>query len=73
MGGTQLSSWMHDVLKIEVVFPMLAYDPAKLICAGKGFWELQTFLIFRMSFQFKSNLSFFQMTDGTMIPLSSGT
>lgn len=31
MGGTQLSSWMHDVLKIEVVFPMLAYDPAKLV------------------------------------------
>lgn len=52
MGGTQLSSWMHDVLKIEVVFPMLACDPAKLICAGKGFWELQTFLFFRMFFQF---------------------
>lgn len=52
MGGTQLSSWMHDVLKIEVVFPMLAYDPAKLIYAGKRFWKLQTFLIFRMSFQF---------------------
>lgn len=49
MGGTQLSSWMRDVLKIEMVFPMLAYDPAKLIYAGKAFWELQTFLIFRMS------------------------
>lgn len=49
MGGTQLSSWMHDALKIEMVFPMLAYDPAKLIHAGKVFWELQASLIFRMS------------------------
>lgn len=49
MGGTQLSSWMHDVLKIEMVFPMLAFDPAKLIYAGKGFWELQMSRIFRMS------------------------
>lgn len=28
---------MHNVLKIEMVFPMLAYDPAKLIYAGMGF------------------------------------
>lgn len=30
-------AFILDVLKTEMVFPVLAFDPAKLMYAGKGF------------------------------------
>lgn len=69
---------MHDVLKIEMVFPILAFDPAKLIYAGKGFslgGEQQMFLIFKMSFWFGIPAPFLSWPRdvGAVTPLGSQT